>query len=420
MDADNDEFRKVEKMIRRMISLAKNKKGKSRRNAPGIKNTCKEALFNSADIVDYKKLNSRIVEFCSGVSGNSDSAGPRIIQIEGLPTGFYIIVGALSTSKQMFLSKIALEEYSQAEHTNLSNLGRLSGKSTGLAVLVETTAVEKPSESLSNLSLISNSTRDIWQQSVEDDDNFERFRNLRWASLGYHYDWTKRMYQENLKSTFPTYLVDLCKYLAGLVGEKMEAEAAIVNFYPIGTYMSGHIDDAEHAMDEPIISISLGCPAIFLIGGKNKNEKPTPILIRSGDVIVMSKDSRYAYHGIPGVVSHNFHHDIVHQQCKRHGMTSTFDESCCDICHLIHCENRGIDCVESNNYVDNLLMTNSLVQHHDVKSPQINENKDNPIIVDPVLQYLKQGRININVRRVAQANVVWVDKRGSGAAYAGT
>ena len=415
MEADNDEFRKVEKMIRRMISVTKDRRGKSRKNSPGIRNTRQEALFNSADILDYKLLNTRIVECRPEACRDSDFATPRIIQIEGVPNGFYIIVGALSISKQLFLSKVALEEYSQAGHTNLSNLDRLSDECAGLAVLSKTTAVEKLSEPPSSLSLISNSTRDIWQNSVKDNDNFKRFRNLRWASLGYHYDWTKRMYQENLKSAFPTYLVGLCEYLAGLVGEKMEAEAAIVNFYPIGTYMSGHIDDAEHAMDEPIVSISLGCPAIFLIGGKNKNEKPTPILIRSGDVIVMSKDSRYAYHGIPGVVSHNFHHDIEHHQCKRHGTISTFNESCCDICHLIHCGNQGIECLERINFVDNLLITSSQAHCNEVKSSQLNENVKDTTILNPVLEYLKQGRININVRRVAQPNAAWVDKCGSGA-----
>eukprot|EP01035_Chromulina_nebulosa_P036175 gene36175-48699_t len=68
----------------------------------------------------------------------------------------------------------------------------------------------------------------------------------------------------------------------------MLAEAAIVNYYPCGTSMSGHLDDAEQAMDEPIVSISLGCPAIFLIGDTTKDISPIPILIRSGDVIVMS------------------------------------------------------------------------------------------------------------------------------------
>lgn len=41
--------------------------------------------------------------------------------------------------------------------------------------------------------------------------------------------------------------------------------------------------------------VIVGCPAIFLVGGKTTDTVPTPILVRSGDVIVMSKDSRYVY-----------------------------------------------------------------------------------------------------------------------------
>lgn len=63
--------------------------------------------------------------------------------------------------------------------------------------------------------------------------------------------------------------------------------------------MGGHQDDAEPAMDRPIVSISIGCPAVFLIGGRDRSITPTPILVRSGDVIILSGESRYAYHGVP-------------------------------------------------------------------------------------------------------------------------
>ena len=35
--------------------------------------------------------------------------------------------------------------------------------------------------------------------------------------------------------------------------------------------MGGHIDDAERTYDHPVISISIGCPCIFLLGKAEYN-----------------------------------------------------------------------------------------------------------------------------------------------------
>lgn len=50
-------------------------------------------------------------------------------------------------------------------------------------------------------------------------------------------------------------------------------------------------------------SISLGNAAIFLIGGLTRDIAPIPILLRSGDVVVMSGPAcRRAYHGVPRIL----------------------------------------------------------------------------------------------------------------------
>lgn len=134
------------------------------------------------------------------------------------------------------------------------------------------------------------------------------------ASLGYHYDWTSRCYYEDIKSPFPAKLGELCSSLASRVGCALVPEAAIVNYYPVGTTMGGHLDDAELTMEHPIVShyfvnrdyiitanihaallciqvsISMGRSAIFLMGGRTKNIVPVPILVRGGDVVIMSGD----------------------------------------------------------------------------------------------------------------------------------
>mmetsp|Transcript_35227 Transcript_35227/g.49063 ORF Transcript_35227/g.49063 Transcript_35227/m.49063 type:complete len:214 (-) Transcript_35227:236-877(-) len=128
------------------------------------------------------------------------------------------------------------------------------------------------------------------------------FYKLRWASLGYHYDWTQRLYHKNEKSDFPEKLASMADALARLVGLKVKSEAAIVNYYPYDGSMGGHVDDAEITLDYPIVSVSLGCTAVFLIGGKSRHVEPTAIFVNSGDAVIMGGHSRLCFHGVPRIV----------------------------------------------------------------------------------------------------------------------
>ena len=52
------------------------------------------------------------------------------------------------------------------------------------------------------------------------------------------------------------------------------------------------------AFDAPIVSASLGLPAIFLFGGSKRTEPPRRIPLEHGDVVVWGGPSRFAYHGV--------------------------------------------------------------------------------------------------------------------------
>lgn len=56
-------------------------------------------------------------------------------------------------------------------------------------------------------------------------------------------------------------------------------------------------------MSAPLLSISLGCSAIFLLGKETKAEKPVALMLRSGDVVIMSSKARMAYHAVPKILS---------------------------------------------------------------------------------------------------------------------
>ena len=61
--------------------------------------------------------------------------------------------------------------------------------------------------------------------------------------------------------------------------------------------MGGHKDDLERTFDHPVVSVSLGCSAVFLLGGLDKSQAPIPILLHSGDAVVMGGAHRLAVHG---------------------------------------------------------------------------------------------------------------------------
>lgn len=71
--------------------------------------------------------------------------------------------------------------------------------------------------------------------------------------------------------------------------------------------MSGHTDHSEKNLEAPLFSFSFGQSAIFLIGTDSLEDKPTPILIRSGDIIIMTKASRLSYHGVPKILKDDNH-----------------------------------------------------------------------------------------------------------------
>lgn len=49
---------------------------------------------------------------------------------------------------------------------------------------------------------------------------------------------------------------------------------------PAGDTLNGHVDDAERCLHQPLVSLSLGCPAIFLMGAESKDVPPTALLLR--------------------------------------------------------------------------------------------------------------------------------------------
>ncbi|XP_021945716.1 nucleic acid dioxygenase ALKBH1 isoform X1 [Folsomia candida] len=128
------------------------------------------------------------------------------------------------------------------------------------------------------------------------------FKKLRWVTFGYHHNWDSKVYSEDNQCEFPPDLAGLTKFMAEVLGfPDFKAEASIANYYHLDSTLSGHVDRSEANQGAPLFSLSFGQPAVFLIGARLKSVKPQAILLRSGDVAVMSGESRLAYHGVPKI-----------------------------------------------------------------------------------------------------------------------
>jgi len=164
------------------------------------------------------------------------------------------------------------------------------------------------------------SVNNWWEESQKDGSLVDK---LRWSTLGYHHDWDTKVYKDDNRSVFPPYLATLSSRIAGVLGyHEYKAEAAIVNYYPFSATLSGHTDHSEQNLAAPLISISLGQSAIFLLGGTTVQEIPTAFLIRSGDVMVMEEGARLAYHGVPKILPSNLtwegQDEFVNKYLARH------------------------------------------------------------------------------------------------------
>jgi alkylated DNA repair protein (DNA oxidative demethylase) len=77
-----------------------------------------------------------------------------------------------------------------------------------------------------------------------------------------------------------------------------QPDACLINRYQPGARMTLHQDKDEQDFGAPIVSVSLGLPAVFLFGGLSRKERPQRLPLNSGDVVVWGGPARLNFHGI--------------------------------------------------------------------------------------------------------------------------
>ena len=85
-----------------------------------------------------------------------------------------------------------------------------------------------------------------------------------------------------------------------------EPDACLVNIYEPGARLTLHQDKDERDYAHPIVSVSLGLPAVFLFGGPTRKERPAKVPLSHGDVVVWGGPARLRYHGVEAV-KHGVH-----------------------------------------------------------------------------------------------------------------
>jgi len=83
---------------------------------------------------------------------------------------------------------------------------------------------------------------------------------------------------------------------AGFAG--FAPDACLINRYDPGTRMALHQDKDERDFAAPIVSVSLGLPAVFLFGGDARSDRQMKVPLQHGDVVVWGGSARLRHHGV--------------------------------------------------------------------------------------------------------------------------
>ena len=123
---------------------------------------------------------------------------------------------------------------------------------------------------------------------------------LGWTSsrTGYRYSAVDPLSGQPWPS-LPACFADLARRAAAEAGfDGFAPDACLINRYEPGTRLSLHQDRDESDLGAPIVSVSLGLPAVFLFGGLQRSDRTARYRLVHGDVVVWGGASRLAFHGV--------------------------------------------------------------------------------------------------------------------------
>uniref|UniRef100_A0A0D9XS51 Fe2OG dioxygenase domain-containing protein n=1 Tax=Leersia perrieri TaxID=77586 RepID=A0A0D9XS51_9ORYZ len=229
--------------------------------------------------------------------------------------GFYFIPGALSIEEQCYWIRESLKTFPQPP--NRTNLTALYGPIFDLLtaaknrkILVE---VENPNGQ--DTSEQNSDGRKIHPNNF----TFMEDSELQKGERNYDVSLPHNKIPDALSALAKKMAIPAMPY-----GEEFKPEAAIVNYYGPSDMLGGHVDDMEADWTKPIVSISLGCKCIFLLGGKTRDEVPTAMYLQSGDIVLMAGEARECFHGVPRIFTGSDQEEISVLASQLSGEDDTF------------------------------------------------------------------------------------------------
>ncbi|KAF8894517.1 hypothetical protein BD779DRAFT_1797519 [Infundibulicybe gibba] len=262
-----------------------------------------------------------------------DGGGPKAYTIPSVP-GLVILPSFVSCTKQRDLVEWSLSKHARYPNdTNLDIHYSLPQEGIWNAHLSQQEITIQP-KTLDQTVPVQPPDPPLFAQTTPDPSSTlqpsapsDLVSKLRWANIGWFYHWGTKQYDFTKgKGVIDDEIRDICKKAVNKIDweliygnsdtvwsngmpewkawdETYEPDAGIVNFYQNKDTLMGHVDRSEVCATSPLVSISLGNAAVFLIGGLTRDVEPIPILLRSGDVVIMSGPTcRRAYHGVPRIL----------------------------------------------------------------------------------------------------------------------
>uniref|UniRef100_A0A3Q3EU38 AlkB homolog 1, histone H2A dioxygenase n=1 Tax=Labrus bergylta TaxID=56723 RepID=A0A3Q3EU38_9LABR len=152
---------------------------------------------------------------------------------------------------------------------------------------------QKPNVCNLDMHMSPSETQDIWGKSLRFKlDPKTLLEKLRWVTLGYHYNWDTKTYSADHHTPFPEDLHSLSEHVTAACGfPGFNAEAGILNYYRSDSSLGIHVDESELDHSRPLLSF-----------WNPQTGPPTAMFMHSGDMMVMSGESRLLYHAVPRIL----------------------------------------------------------------------------------------------------------------------
>jgi DNA oxidative demethylase len=127
-----------------------------------------------------------------------------------------------------------------------------------------------------------------------------------WNGKDYRYESNRTDFDGEPAPRLPDNLRVLANDMAAAAGMSLNADLCILNYYDADGRMGLHQDKDESAQSLaaglPVVSVSLGDAARFLLGGTRRRDSVDAFRLDSGDAFVFGGPARLRYHGVSRIL----------------------------------------------------------------------------------------------------------------------